>query len=154
MKRFLIALIIGGCLIGSGLAVSFFELAEWSESTVSPYELGYKEVSDEYHFQLTGKELKIYAWLVKSGNLEIIEDPTLSKYQVIVSVSYPEKLTRPFIDCHDQELWIHNSGIDNPVTVIKLALQLLENKTLVVDSQDEIRVVIRVHPDIETEIFN
>ena len=148
MKRFLISLIIGSCLIGVGLVVSIYEFEEWSNNAVDIYELGYQEMSETFRFELEGNELVIRSYSDDGQDIEIIYVENLGS-EVILTVTYPKDLYTIRENFDGKTLRIY-SKIYN---YTKLIIDMIEKQCFVKNAEDVVKITIEVDSSVHVK-FN
>jgi|GEM_PF-5947892 len=148
MKRFIISLILGGCLIGAGIVVSIYEFSSWSDIPVSIYEMGYQQGATEYKFTLSGNQLVLNHWLSEQYEIEIVYKENLEN-NVIVTVMYPKDLYSIYCGFENNRLIMEHYQHRQIRNSINIALKVLEKKRYVEDYENLIKIVIQVDPSIQ-----
>jgi hypothetical protein len=144
MKRFLITLIIGACLIGVGLVVSLYEFKEWSNNAADIYEFGYKKASDTFQFELDGNELILSRKYYEDYEMEIIFVENKGN-QLEVTVTYPEDLYTVRVTFDGTTLRVRGRIYN----YTRLMLDMVENQQFVKDTTTVIHIIIYVDPNVD-----
>ena len=150
MKKFLFSLIIGSCLIGSGIIVFIYELAEWPHDSVDVYALGYQKMVKEYHYILNDNKLVIDRWVMDTYSVEIVYVENQGN-NMTVTITYPNEIYNIEQNFNGEYLDIYSTSV-RFVNSIKFAIKLLENEQLLGNVENSIRITIQIDPSVQ--IFN
>ena len=144
MKKFLITLIIGACLIGVGLVVSLYEFKEWSNNAADIYEFGYEKASDTFQFELDGNELILSRKYYEDYEMEIIFVENKGN-QLEVTVTYPEDLYTVRVTFDGKTLRIRGRIYN----YTRLMLDMVENQQFVKDTTSVVHIILYVDPSVD-----